>query len=236
MIFQDNYRALNPRHRIGRSIGQPLRLAGWTQREADVRVDELLVQVGLSQDVVDRFPNELSGGQRQRVGIARAIALNPKLVICDEPVSALDVSVRAQVINLLKDLQIDLNMSYLFISHDLAVVEHIADRVVVMYLGFVVEQGRRESFWKQQHHPYTRALVDAIPAADPDARKAHQKTLLQGELPSNLNIRPGCPFQDRCPLVVTRCRDERPVLRRAVGGNDVACHLVPAADDAPALM
>lgn len=230
MIFQDNYSALNPRHNVGTSIGQPLQLAGWSRAARRERVTELLAQVGLSADVADRYPNEFSGGQRQRIGIARAIALNPRLVICDEPVSALDVSVRAQVINLLGDLQERLGMSYLFISHDLAVVEHIADRIVVMYLGHIVEQGRRETFWARPMHPYTKGLLDAVPGLDPDAPRTEGKSLIQGELPSNLQPPRGCPFQARCPLVEARCRDTRPQLRRSAGGNDVACHLVTPAE------
>ena len=227
MIFQDNAGALNPRHSIGDSIGQPLRLAGWTAKAARARVDDLLVQVGLGRDAYDRFPNEFSGGQRQRVGIARAIALNPKVLVCDEPVSALDPSVRAQIINLLRDLQDKLGIAYLFISHDLAVVEHIADRVVVMYLGQIMEQGTRDTFWRQPQHPYTQALLDAVPSARPGA--VRNQTVLQGELPSNLRLPAGCPFQARCPLAVARCSEETPALHRAPGGNDVACHLVPEA-------
>lgn len=227
MIFQDNASALNPRHTVGHSIAQPLRLNGYSKRDARERTEALLARVGLPRDAYDRYPNEFSGGQRQRVGIARALALNPKLIVCDEPVSALDVSVRAQVINLLGDLQRDLGVSFLFISHDLSVVEHIADRVVVMYLGRIVEQGQGDSFWKSPKHPYTRALLDAAPAADPDAPRAVDKTLLQGELPSNLHLPQGCPFQGRCPRVEARCRESVPELRRAEGGNHVACHLVP---------
>ncbi|QJU57362.1 ATP-binding cassette domain-containing protein [Sphingomonas sp. AP4-R1] len=232
MIFQDNYSALNPRHSVGHSIAQPLRLAGWSRSAARARVEDLLGKVGLSPDAAQRLPDAFSGGQRQRIGIARAIAVNPKLVICDEPVSALDVSVRAQVLNLLGDLQTELAISYLFISHDLAVVEHIADRILVMYLGFVVEEGRRETFWRSPLHPYTQALLAAVPAARPDAAKARDKTLLAGELPSNLHLPEGCPFQARCPLVEARCRVERPRLRDGAGGNRVACHLAPAADAA----
>ncbi len=227
MIFQDNAGALNPRHTVGKSIGQPLRLTGWNAKETKARVHELLAQVGLPKDAYDRYPNEFSGGQRQRVGIARAIALNPKLIVCDEPVSALDPSVRAQIINLLRDLQQRLGISYLFISHDLAVVEHIADRVVVMYLGQVMEQGARDTFWRQPLHPYTRALLAAVPSADPDTVRV--KSVLQGELPSNINLPAGCPFQARCPLASEQCRTEKPALRRAISGNDVACHLVEPA-------
>jgi oligopeptide/dipeptide ABC transporter ATP-binding protein len=230
MVFQDNYGALNPRHPIGKSIGQPLRLAGRSRAETRERVLELLARVGLGPEAADRLPSAFSGGQRQRIGIARAIAVNPGLVICDEPVSALDVSVRAQVINLLRDLQDDLKMSYLFISHDLAVVEHVADRVMVMYLGFIVESGDRATFWRRPLHPYTQALLAAVPAADPAASKARERPVLSGELPSNLHLPQGCPFQARCPLVEERCRIERPQLRTGAGGNRVACHLAPAAE------
>ncbi len=232
MIFQDNSGALNPRHTVGKSIGQPLQQVGWNAKATKVRVYELLAQVGLPDEAYDRYPNEFSGGQRQRLGIARAIALNPRLIVCDEPVSALDPSVRAQIINLLNDLQDRLGISYLFISHDLAVVEHIADRVVVMYLGQIMEQGSRETFWRQPLHPYTRALLAAVPKANPDAVRA--KSVLQGELPSNLNLPAGCPFQARCPLATQQCREEKPALRRAASGNDVACHLVePATQTLP---
>ena len=227
MVFQDTSSSLNPRHTVGHTIGQPLALAGWKSDKIRDRVTELLNQVGLSEDIVDRFPNEFSGGQRQRIGIARAIALNPKLVICDEPVSALDVSVRAQVINLLADLQAQLGVSYLFVSHDLAVVEHIADRIYVMYLGHVVETGTRDNFWSQPLHPYTRALLDAVPVADPRAAKQRRKPVLQGELPSPLQIPAGCAFHTRCPFAERRCREERPQLRAAPSGSQVACHLVP---------
>jgi oligopeptide/dipeptide ABC transporter ATP-binding protein len=226
MIFQDNASALNPRHSIGYSIGQPLALAGWSSAKIAARVDELLGLVGLTPDMRDRTPHEFSGGQRQRIGIARAIALNPKLIICDEPVSALDVSIRAQVINLLSDLQQRLGVSYLFVSHDLAVVEHIADRIVVMYLGHVVETGSRANFWAQPLHPYTRALLDAVPLADPRGMRNKRRTVLPGELPSALHLPSGCPFHSRCPFAEQRCREERPVLRRAPSGSHVACHLV----------
>ena len=224
MIFQDPYGALNPRSTIGRSVAQPLRIAGWSSAAAAKRVDELLQRVGLPLDARERYPHEFSGGQRQRIGVARALALSPKLIICDEPVSALDVSVRAQVINLLEDLKAQFGVSYLFISHDLSVVEHIADRVAVMYLGTVVEIGGRDQIWRDPQHPYTKALLEAAPIANPKAARARRRTLLQGELPSAIDPPSGCPFHSRCPIVQDRCRVERPQLRTVSGGAVAACH------------
>ncbi len=224
MIFQDPYSSLNPRHDIGVIVGQPLSVAGWSRRDIRDRVAELMGQVGLPAEAVRRYPHEFSGGQRQRIGIARALALSPKVIICDEPVSALDVSVRAQVINLLKDLQQRTGVSYLFISHDLSVVEHISDRLMVMYLGRIVESGRGEDIWQQPAHPYTRALLAAAPVADPRLARGRTKSVLQGELPSPLNPPPGCSFNTRCPMAQERCRQERPVLRSVAGGRMVACH------------
>jgi peptide/nickel transport system ATP-binding protein len=172
MIFQDPYGSLNPRHDVGTSVGQPLSVAGWSRRDIRDRVVELMLKVGLPAEAMRRYPHEFSGGQRQRIGIARALALSPKIIICDEPVSALDVSVRAQVINLLKDLQQSTGVSYLFISHDLSVVEHICDRLIVMYLGRIVESGRGEEIWRHPAHPYTQALLAAAPVADPGLRAA----------------------------------------------------------------
>jgi oligopeptide/dipeptide ABC transporter ATP-binding protein len=224
MMFQDPYSSINPRHDIGTVVGQPLSVAGWPRRDIRSRVAELMGQVGLPAEAVRRYPHEFSGGQRQRIGIARALALSPKLIICDEPVSALDVSVRAQVINLLKDLQQKTGVSYLFISHDLSVVEHISDRLIVMYLGRIVESGRGEEIWRQPAHPYTHALLAAAPVADPRLARGRKKSLLQGELPSPLNPPPGCSFNTRCPAARERCRLERPVLRSVAGGRMVACH------------
>jgi oligopeptide/dipeptide ABC transporter ATP-binding protein len=224
MIFQDPYSSLNPRHDIGTIVGQPLSVAGWSRRDIRDRVAELMGQVGLPAEAVRRYPHEFSGGQRQRVGIARALALSPKVIICDEPVSALDVSVRAQVINLLRDIQQTTGVAYLFISHDLSVVEHISDRLMVMYLGRIVESGRSEDIWQQPAHPYTRALLAAAPVADPRLARSRTKAVLQGELPSPLNPPPGCSFNTRCPMVQERCRQERPILRSVAGGRMVACH------------
>jgi oligopeptide/dipeptide ABC transporter ATP-binding protein len=224
MIFQDPYGSLNPRSTIGRSVAQPLRIGGWSPAAAANRVDELLQRVGLPLDARERYPHEFSGGQRQRIGVARALALSPKLIICDEPVSALDVSVRAQVINLLEDLKAQFGVSYLFISHDLSVVEHIADRVAVMYLGTVVEIGGRDQIWRDPQHPYTKALLEAAPIANPKAARARRRTVLQGELPSAIDPPSGCPFHSRCPIVQDRCRVERPELRTISGGAVAACH------------
>jgi oligopeptide/dipeptide ABC transporter ATP-binding protein len=226
MIFQDPYGSLNPRSTVGRSVAQPLVIAGWKADATSQRVETLLGWVGLPSDAKQRYPHEFSGGQRQRIGIARALALNPKLIICDEPVSALDVSVRAQVINLLEDLKSQFGVSYLFISHDLSVVEHIADRVAVMYLGTLVEVGARDQIWRNPQHPYTKALLAAAPIADPKAARARQRTVLQGELPSPIDPPAGCPFHSRCPIAQDRCKLDRPVLRPVGGGAQAACHFV----------
>jgi oligopeptide/dipeptide ABC transporter ATP-binding protein len=226
MIFQDPYGSLNPRSTVGRSVAQPLALAGWKPGAIAERVETLLHWVGLPPEAKQRYPHEFSGGQRQRIGIARALALNPKLIICDEPVSALDVSVRAQVINLLEDLKQQFGVSYLFISHDLSVVEHIADRVAVMYLGTIVEAGGRDQLWRNPRHPYTRALLEAAPIADPKAARARARTVLQGELPSPLDPPAGCPFHSRCPIAEARCKTDRPVLRPVGNGTLAACHLI----------
>ena len=226
MIFQDPYGSLNPRSTVGRSVAQPLVIAGWKQDATAERVDTLLRWVGLPADAKQRYPHEFSGGQRQRIGIARALALSPKLIICDEPVSALDVSVRAQVINLLEDLKDQFGVSYLFISHDLSVVEHIADRVAVMYLGTLVEVATRDQIWRYPQHPYTKALLAAAPIADPKAARARQRLVLQGELPSAIDPPAGCPFHSRCPIAQERCKADKPVLRPVGGGTLAACHFV----------
>jgi oligopeptide/dipeptide ABC transporter ATP-binding protein len=226
MIFQDPYGSLNPRSTVGRSVAQPLVIAGWKADATNQRVETLLRWVGLPSDAKQRYPHEFSGGQRQRIGIARALALNPKLIICDEPVSALDVSVRAQVINLLEDLKSQFGVSYLFISHDLSVVEHIADRVAVMYLGTLVEVAARDQIWRNPQHPYTKALLAAAPIADPKAARARQRNVLQGELPSPLDPPAGCPFHSRCPIAQDRCKFDRPVLRPVGDGALAACHFV----------
>lgn len=224
MIFQDPYGSLNPRHDVGTIIGQPLSVAGWSRRDIKDRVAELLGQVGLPVEAMRRYPHEFSGGQRQRIGIARALALQPKVIICDEPVSALDVSVRAQVINLLEDIQQAMGVSFLFISHDLSVVEHISDRLIVMYLGRIVESGISADIWDRPAHPYTQALLAAAPITDPRAARGHARIVLQGELPSPLNPPPGCSFNTRCPYAQDRCRSEKPQLRSVLDGRQVACH------------
>jgi oligopeptide transport system ATP-binding protein len=222
IVFQDPYSSLNPRMTVEQIIGEALdihRLAP-TAEERRKRVRELLEQVGLNSAHADRYPHEFSGGQRQRIGIARALAVSPKLIICDEPVSALDVSVQAQVVNLLQDLQAQLGLTYLFIAHDLAVVEHISQRVLVMYLGRIVESGTAEAVIRNPRHPYTQALIAAVPKARRD-----KVTLLKGELPSPLNPPVGCPFHTRCPLAEARCRTEVPAPREVESGHRVACHL-----------
>jgi len=230
MVFQDPFGSLNPRRRIGGILAQPLRIAGHSRAAAEQRVAELLAQVGLPADAVDRYPHEFSGGQRQRIGIARALALTPKLIICDEPVSALDVSVRAQVVNLLMDLQARLGIAYLFISHDLTVVEHLCDRVLVMYLGRIVESAPRARLWRRPLHPYTKALLAAAPVADPARARARPRQLLAGELPSPLTPPTGCAFHTRCPIAQDRCRQDRPALRPVHDGGLVACHFADIGD------
>lgn len=222
MMFQDPQGSLNPRQRIGKSIGRPLEVAGWGKAAIRQRVGELLELVGLPAAAASRYPHEFSGGQRQRIGIARALILEPKAIICDEPVSALDVSVRAQVINLMRDLQHRTGVAYLFISHDLSVVEYIADRLLVMYLGRIVESGPTRKIWANPAHPYTLALLSAAPVADPRAARA--QNLLTGEPPSPLSPPDGCPFHTRCSHAGERCRLERPQLRDCGERRRVACH------------
>jgi peptide/nickel transport system ATP-binding protein len=224
MVFQDPYGSLNPRRRVGTLVAQPLTLAGWKTRDARARVAELLAQVGLPTEAAERYPHEFSGGQRQRIGIARALALSPKVLILDEPVSALDVSVRAQVINLLQNLQARLGVAYLFVSHDLTVVEHVADRLLVMYLGRVVERGPAEALWRRPAHPYTQALLSAAPIADPVLARRRKRIVLQGDLPSPVDPPSGCAFRTRCRFAVARCAAETPLLRPVGAGQDVACH------------
>ena len=224
MIFQDPSGSLNPRRTVGSILAQPLRLAGWDKRRAAARVEALLGQVGLPPEIRQRYPHEFSGGQRQRIGIARALALEPKLIVCDEPVSALDVSVRAQVMNLLRALQARLGVAYLFISHDLSVVEHLCDRVMVMYLGRIVEQADRASLWQHPRHPYTRALLDAAPLPDPVAARARTRIVLAGDLPNPMAPPTGCAFHTRCPRAQPRCAVDQPDLRAIGPSGQVACH------------
>ena len=228
VIFQDPYSSLNPRMRIGTIVGEPLvihKIAKGSEREQ--RVADLLKRVGLDPSAMKRYPHEFSGGQRQRIGIARALALNPKLIICDEPVSALDVSVQAQVVNLLMDLQEEFSLTYLFIAHDLSVVEHISDRVAVMYLGKIVEVADAEQLYKDPKHPYTQALLSAVPVPDPTATP--RRVALKGELPSPAAPPPGCAFHPRCPVAVDICSREEPRLLDSGRGHLASCHLVPPA-------
>ncbi len=221
MIFQDPFASLNPRHTIGEILETPLKVHGiGTKAERRAAVREILARVGLPADSLGRWPHEFSGGQRQRIGIARALILRPRLVICDEPVSALDVSIQAQILNLLVDMKRDFGLSYLFISHDLSVVRYFADRVLVMYLGRIVEEGQGADFWLRPGHPYTRALVAAVP--DP-ARRRHAAPIA-GELPSPLDAPGGCRFHPRCPFATDLCRREQPELRPFGPGRRVACH------------
>ena len=235
MVFQDPYSSLNPRMRAGEIIAEPLENFGIAEgEEKDRQVLALLEKVGLRKDAAQRFPFEFSGGQRQRLGIARALALNPRLIVADEPVSALDVSVQAQVLNLLMDLQEEFGLSYLFVSHDLAVVEHIGHRIAVMYLGRIVELAPRDRIFAQPQHPYTEALMAAAPIADPRARSA--RLVIEGDVPSPMNPPPGCHFHTRCPYAEARCKVEDPPLQEIAPGHVVACHLrTPAKLAAPAL-
>jgi peptide/nickel transport system ATP-binding protein len=225
MVFQDPFASLNPRHSVARIVSEPLRVHGLSKGKAAVaRVRELLDIVGLPQDAAGRYPHEFSGGQRQRIGLARSLALNPDFIVCDEPVSALDVSIQAQIINLLEGLQTDFDLTYLFIAHDLAVVRHISDRIAVMYLGWIVEVSPAEELYDNPLHPYTISLLSAVPIPDPVVEKERETILLAGDLPSPANPPPACRFHTRCPYVQpTRCRDEVPPLRR-VHGHEVACH------------
>ncbi len=223
MIFQDPYASLNPRMSVADLIAEPLEVAGIGSRaERADKVLALLDRVGLNRGHASRFAHEFSGGQRQRIGIARAIALNPELVVCDEPISALDVSIQAQVVNMLEDLQDELGLTYLFITHDLSMVRHISDRIGVMYLGKIVELAPNHALYERPLHPYTRALLSAIPVPDPKA--ARQAVAVDGEIPSPVNIPSGCRFRTRCPLASALCAEVEPVLKDFGGGHAAACH------------
>jgi len=228
LVFQDPYASLNPRMRVRSIVGEGIEIHKLARgREKENRIVELLNMVGMGADAMDRFPHEFSGGQRQRIGIARALAVNPRFLVLDEPVSALDVSIQAQIINLLQDLQEKLNLTYLFIAHDLRVVEHISNRVAIMYLGKIVEIASRDEIYLRPHHPYTRALLSAIPTVD-TAHKP-ERIKLPGEMPSPMNPPPGCAFHPRCPYAKDVCRTLEPRLETGRGGHAVACHVFPAA-------
>ena len=229
VVFQDPYASLNPRRTVYQTVADPLRMAGAHSRDSlRSRVAETLQQVGLGPDFMERHPHELSGGQRQRVAIARAIIIRPRLVICDEPISSLDISIQAQVINLLQRLQRELGMAYLFITHDLRLVPHIADQVLVMYLGEVVEMAPAKDLSERRLHPYSQALFSAVPRVNPDHGGTVQRTILQGEVPSPMNPPSGCRFHTRCPQAQARCREEAPVLR-PVDQRWVRCHFAGVA-------
>ena len=226
IIFQDPYGSLNPRMRVGKIVGEGLeihRLASGGEKKRHVL--ELLERVGLRADAYERYPHEFSGGQRQRIGIARALAVQPRLIVADEPVSALDVSIQAQIVNLLQDLQEEMGLTYVFIAHDLRVVEHISHRVAIMYLGKVVELADSAEIYRAPRHPYTRALLSAIPVPDPTAQRT--RIVLPGDVPSPIHPPPGCPFHPRCPYVEERCRGEEPRLTVGQHGHAVACHVFP---------
>ncbi len=227
MIFQDPYASLNPRMTVSDIVGEPLDIhhicAGKAREEY---ILDLLYRVGLNKDHASRYPHEFSGGQRQRVGIARALAVSPEFIICDEPISALDVSIQAQVINMLEDLQEQMGLTYLFVAHDLSMVRHISDRVGVMYLGSLVEIAETEELYQHNLHPYTKALLSAIPMADPDLSRQSRQIILEGDVPSPLNSPAGCKFASRCPHAKDVCRELAPVLKETHKGHFVACHLV----------
>ncbi len=224
MVFQDPQSSLNPRKRVGQIVGVPLRLRGLPGGDVDKRAQELLKRVGLNPEHLNRFPHEFSGGQRQRIGIARALAAEPRVIMLDEPVSALDVSIQAQVVNLLEDLQDEFSLSYIFVAHDLSVVRHVSDRIVVMYLGKIAEVSPSEELYDKPIHPYTQALLSAIPIADPKENRARTRTVVEGEPPSPINPPPACRFHTRCPHATEICRTVEPPLAQYANGHLAACH------------
>jgi oligopeptide/dipeptide ABC transporter ATP-binding protein len=226
MIFQDPYACLDPLSVVSDIVGEGLKIHKmYSGKELEQRVEELLNMVGLGKEHASRFPHEFSGGQRQRIGIARALSLEPSLIVCDEPISALDVSIQAQVVNLLKKLQKEMGLSYLFITHDLSMVRQISHRIAVMYLGSLVEIADSEDIYLKNYHPYTQALLSAIPIANPEVERKRKRILLEGDVPSPVNLPEGCSFCNRCPKAVDRCKREKPVLREVEKGHMVACHL-----------
>lgn len=229
IIFQDPFASLNPRMTVGNIVSEPLRIHNILRgKELREFVESLLEKVGLNPFYINRYPHEFSGGQRQRIGIARALALNPKFIVCDEPISALDVSIQAQVVNLLEDLQEELGLTYLFIAHDLSMVRHICDRVAVMYLGKIVELAETDELYDNPLHPYTQALLSAVPVPDPSVEESRQRILIAGDLPSPANPPKGCNFNTRCPVRMDACfREPDPVLTEVSPGHWVACHRVP---------
>ena len=224
LVFQDPVSSLNPRKRVGQIVGTPLRLHGGEGRKVEERVRDLLGRVGLNPEHINRFPHEFSGGQRQRIGIARALAVDPRLIVLDEPVSALDVSIQAQVVNLLDDLQDELGLSYVFIAHDLSVVRHVSDQIAVMYLGKLMEVSPARELYSKPMHPYTEALLEAIPIPDPEENSRRQRNVIGGEPPNPITPPPGCRFHTRCPHATEVCRDVEPPLAEYPGGHLTACH------------